>query len=477
MTRILLVEDEPVIRAELARMLRRAGHEVQEAEDVPAALQRVPRSFDLVLTDVRLPGESGDMLLDHAGDIPVILMTAFGSVSSAVDAMKRGAVDYLTKPIDPAELLLVVQRALSRRAPRVRVEPVDATAPGIVGSSQVMRDVLTRVELVARTDTTVLILGESGTGKELVARAVHQNNTRRKGPFVAVNCASLPEGLMESELFGHERGAFTGAAGARQGLFESAEGGTLFLDEIGELPLAAQARLLRVLQEREVRRVGANRARSIDVRLVAATHRDLRAMVRDGEFRQDLYFRLNVFDLTLPPLRDRGQDVFELALVLGAQIAARLGRPAPSLTPEARQAMSDWHWPGNVRELENRLERALILSEDGVLTPSLLRLDEVYTNPRGVPAVGAPGIGGAGAAAGTLSSAGAAPSPAASSPAASSPGASAPVSGQPASLEDYFRQFVTTHQHDMTETELAQALGISRKTLWERRKRLGIPRP
>ena len=232
-----------------------------------------------------------------------------------------------------------------------------------------------------------------------------------------------------------------------------------------------------MLQEREVRRVGANRARSIDVRLVAATHRDLRAMVRDGEFRQDLYFRLNVFDLTLPPLRDRGQDVFELALVLGAQIAARLGRPAPSLTPEARQAMSDWHWPGNVRELENRLERALILSEDGVLTPSLLRLDEVYTNPRGVPAVGAPGIGGAGAAAGTLSSAGAAPSPAASSPAASSPGASAPVSGQPASLEDYFRQFVTTHQHDMTETELAQALGISRKTLWERRKRLGIPRP
>jgi len=291
------------------------------------------------------------------------------------------------------------------------------------------------IDKVAPTDSTVLILGESGTGKELVARAIHARSPRSDAPIVAVNCASIPDTLVESELFGHERGAFTGADRDRPGLVESAGGGTLFLDEIGELPLPAQAQLLRVLQDGEVRRVGSGQVRHIDVRLVAATHRDLKQLVQDSLFRSDLYFRLRVVELTLPPVRARGKDLLELSHFLLEKVCRRLNRPRLALAPSALQAISGYPWPGNVRELENAIERAVILCEDDRITPELLAID--HADPGSDPAGGA---------------------------------------SQDLSLEDYFRRFVREHQDRLTETELARRLGISRKTLWERRQRLGIPR-
>ena len=296
-----------------------------------------------------------------------------------------------------------------------------------------MREVRSRIGKVAPTDTTVLVLGESGTGKELVARAVHEQSGRRDAPVITVNCAAIPETLIESELFGHEKGAFTGAVGKRQGLVEAADGGTLFLDEIGELPPPAQARLLRVLQEGEIRPVGAAHARRVDVRLIAATHRDLQAMVEQGDFREDLYFRLNVVRVELPPLRERGEDIETLAGFLLEKACRRLNRPPMCFTDEALGAIRGHRWPGNVRELENAVERAVILGEGGELSAENLGLE--------TPA---------------------------------STGDEGPTAGE--SLEEYFIRFVRRNEGSMTETELARRLGISRKTLWERRQRLGIPR-
>jgi DNA-binding NtrC family response regulator len=283
-----------------------------------------------------------------------------------------------------------------------------------------------------------LIVGSSGTGKELVARALHEQSRRCSAPMITVNCAAIPTNLVESELFGHEKGSFTGAVGAQEGVVEAADGGTLFLDEIGELPLEAQARLLRVLQEGEIRRVGAARTKRVDVRLIAATHRDLRAMVSAGEFREDLYFRLHVMEVALPPLRERGADVQELATSLLARSCERLHKPRLAFDEAAIAAICSYEWPGNVRELEHAIERAVILSDDGPVTPELLSLDP--TRSRRITA---------------------------QTPASS---------GLELSLEEYFKMFLETHQESMTETELAERLGISRKALWERRQRLQIPR-
>jgi len=440
MARVLVVEDEVVVRAELKRLLERSGHAVVEAGSVQEAKAAHPETFDLVISDLRLPGGQGTELIAAAEDVPVLIMTAYASVRSAVQAMKDGAADYLSKPFDPDELVLLVERLLGQatlkrqhaalRAESERRFPIDGT----VGRSAAMQQVFDRVHKAAPTDATVLVLGESGTGKELVARALHARSARKDAPFIAVNCAAIPETLIESELFGYVRGAFTGANGDHPGLVEAAHGGTLFLDEIGELPLTVQSRLLRVLQDGEVRRVGATHSRRADVRLVAATHRDLKKLVDENAFRGDLYYRLKVVEVRLPPLRERGDDVVELAQVLGARAAKRLGRPEPRLTPAALEALKAHHWPGNVRELENAIERALILSDDVALTPELLGLEE------------------------------APPAPAA--PAA-----------EDASLEAYFRRFVEEHQGELSETELAKKLGISRKTLWERRLRMGLPRP
>ncbi|MFT3776376.1 MAG: sigma-54 dependent transcriptional regulator [Minicystis sp.] len=440
MSRILIVEDEVVIRTELRRLLARQGYDVAEAGSVREAEEaHDPASFDLILADVRLPGASGMDLVDRAGGVPVLMMTSYATVRSAVDAMKRGAVDYIAKPFDHDELLALVASILARprAAPPIPPARPSAGAPealaGILGDSPPMRDLARRAQKVGPSDATALVLGESGTGKELVARALHQLSRRSKQPFIPVNCAAIPEGLIESELFGHERGAFTGAHAAHAGLVEAADGGTLFLDEIGELPASAQARLLRFLQTGEVRHVGSTHARRVSVRVVAATHRDLAALAEGGAFRKDLYFRLRVIELRLPPLRERGGDALVLARHFLDRAAARAGVPVPQITPEAERALLAHPWPGNVRELENAVERAVVLGEDGVVTPELLAL--------GVE------------------------------------GAPAAEEAETLSLDEYFRRFVLEHQGEMTETEIAKRLGISRKALWERRQRFNLPRP
>jgi DNA-binding NtrC family response regulator len=310
---------------------------------------------------------------------------------------------------------------------------------GLVGDCPAMREVFERVRKVAPTDATVLILGDSGTGKELVARAVHAKSLRQDAPIIAVNCASIPETLIESELFGHEKGAFTGAHTSHAGLVEAADGGTLFLDEIGELPAPVQARLLRVLQEGEVRRVGATISRKVNIRLIAATHRNLRQMVQDSHFREDLYFRLRVVEIQLPPLRERGDDILSLADFLLAKTCRRLNRAALEFTEEARHAISMHKWPGNVRELENAIERAVILGDGRSITSEMLAIDAPLLTPTEANELE-----------------GEAPS---------------------GTLAEYFRKFVLEHQHQLSETELARRLGISRKALWEKRHRMGIPRP
>ena len=456
MSRILVVEDEPIIRGEIHRLLARHGHDVTEAGSVAEVTGECDfDAFDLVITDLRLPGVPGTDLIERAGATPVLVMTSYATVKSAVEAMKLGAADYVAKPFDHDELLLLVDRLLVQGRLRRQVaalrSDVERNFPvsGMIGRSASMQDVFARITKVAPTDATVLIRGESGTGKELVARAIHEQSPRRDAPIVAVNCAAIPESLIESELFGHEKGAFTGAASTHTGLVEAAAGGTLFLDEIGELPAAAQARLLRALQEGEVRRVGATRTRRIDVRIIAATHRDLPQMVQAGQFRQDLYFRLRVVDILLPPLRERGEDVDDLAEHLLDQAMRRLGKPGLSFTAPALAAIHDYHWPGNVRELDNAIERAAILCDIGRITPELLALDEPGPFAEGTSPTDDAGHG---------------------------PEDSAVLANGGETLEDYFRRFVIEHQDRMSETELARRLGISRKALWERRARLNIPR-
>jgi two-component system response regulator FlrC len=378
MAKILIVDDETGIREFVADALADDGHETVTAEDGVAALRQLhARAFDVMLTDLRMPGalDGIDLLRKAKAELPdmeVILLTAYGTVDNAVEAMKLGAFDYLQKPLrSPSELRLLVSRALERRrllslhdaATRER----DETTPPLTYGDPVMLPVVRAIEKVAPTNASVLLLGESGTGKELAARTVHRLSRRADGPFIAVNCAAISEHLMESEIFGHEKGAFTGAAAARRGRLELAEGGTLFLDEIAELKPELQAKLLRVLQERRFERVGGTRTIDVDVRWIAATNRDLEGMVRAGDFREDLFHRLAVFPIRMPPLRERRQDLLPLAETLLARISAELGRPPLRLDDEARRRISAGAWPGNVRELANALERAAILSEGETL--------------------------------------------------------------------------------------------------------------
>jgi DNA-binding NtrC family response regulator len=451
-SRILVVEDEAVIRSALRRLLERHGYEVMESASMEQAreLEDLPGT-DLIIADLRLPGAPGTDAIHMLDGVPVLIMTSFASVRSAVESMKQGAVDYIAKPFNHDEMLLSVQRILGenriRRQNRALKLDIARAYPvtGMVGSSPAMQAVFERVDKVAPTDATVLIVGESGTGKELVARALHERSGRSSAPMITMNCAAIPSSLVESDLFGHEKGAFTGAVGAHEGVIETADGGTLFLDEIGELPLEVQARLLRVLQDGEMRRVGAARSKRVDVRLVAATHRDLPKMVGDGSFREDLYFRLRVMEIHLPPLRERDDDVCELAQVLLEKSCARLHKTQLNLDSEALDAMRAYRWPGNVRELENAIERAVILCDGEHIGAELLALD----GPRDTWI---------------------------SSPDAPATGAEDGSGRTDLSLEEYFKAFVEAHQDELTETQLAQRLGISRKALWERRQRLGIPK-
>ena len=394
---VLLVEDRDSLRAVLRDTLKAEGYAVVEAADGDDAVRSLARERLLaVVTDLKLPGASGHEVLAAARDtdanLPVIVMTAYGTVDDAVRAMKAGAADFLTKPVDPDHLLLVLGRAVERRALLeenllLREEFAERLGfPRIVGDSPPMQVLSGQIRKVAPTDATILLEGESGTGKELFARAVHHLGLRKDGPFIAVNCAAIPETLIENELFGHEKGAYTGADRARPGRFEMADGGTLFLDEIGELGAAVQSKLLRVLQERSFERVGGNRTVRVDVRVVAATNRDLRAAVSRREFREDLFFRLAVVALTVPPLRARADDVESLALHFLTRFGRELGREQIRFSDESLAVLRGHPWPGNVRELENCVERAVILADGDVLEPAHLGLGGGPRHPGDVAA-------------------------------------------------------------------------------------------
>jgi len=443
MERILIIEDEIVIRRALSKLLQRKGYEVFEAGSVAEGEEHHSLdSFHLIIADLRLPGGLGTDVIDQCGATPVLIMTSYASISSAVDSMKAGAADYIAKPFNHDEILIVADRLIRQnvifRQNLILKREINQTYPvaGMVGDSDAIRQVFARIEKVAPTDSTVLIYGESGTGKELVARAIHEQGARKSIPLVTMNCAAIPDSLIESELFGYEKGAFTGAEKSTQGLIESADNGTLFLDEVAELSPSAQAGLLRVLQEGELRRLGSTKTKRVNVRVLAATHRDLVARVDEGLFRDDLLYRLKVIEIDLPPLRDRKEDLPALAEHLLQRIRSKLNREVHGFSPGAVKKISEYDWPGNVRELENAIERALILCDGSEITPDLLNFEKIGDN--------------------------------------SHQGSRSTSSKK--SLDEYFVTFVRQHEREMNETELARELGISRKTLWERRQRFDIRR-
>src|SRR6202007_629387 len=377
---LLLVEDKNELRAMLRKALERSGYTVDEAPDGSAAVQKVrARRYLLVITDLKMPGASGLDVLRRTkpadATIPVILLTAFGSVEEAVTAMKEGAFDFLQKPVDLDHLKLLVQRAarqqeLLRENLLLREEYAARYGfPRIVGEHESIRGISRQIQRIAATDSTALLLGESGTGKELFARAIHHLSARREQPFVALNCAAIPEGLVENELFGHERGAFTGAGSRKVGKMDLAHRVTLFLDAIGELPLAIQAKLLRVLEERRFERVGGTQSIDVDVRIVVATNRDLQKQVQEKLFRDDLYFRISTVPMTIPPLRDRGNDVLLLANHFLEKFSREFTKPGAHLRDDAKHSIQKYHWPGNVRELQNAIERAVFLSDGPTISP------------------------------------------------------------------------------------------------------------
>ena len=448
MNQVLVVEDEEVIRNALKRLLDRHDYQVSEAGTVKESLEKYYMdNFDVIIIDLRLPGAPGTDLI-KATKTPVLIMTSYSSIRSAIDSMKMGAVDYIAKPFEHNEIIETISKIIREHSreekPASNEEEHEPPVHGMIGSCPQMMELFRRIRKVAQTNSTVLINGESGTGKELVARAIHNLSSRQDQEMISVNCAAIPENLIESELFGHEKGAFTGATATRTGLVEAANASTLFLDEIGELPLEAQARLLRVLQENEIRKVGSVQSKKVDVRLVAATHRDLKQLVVDGNFREDLYYRINVMTLLIPPLKERGNDILELADAILQRTCTRLKTPMMQFSDSASRAIASYTWPGNVRELENAIERAVVLAEGHEIGEELLAID----NEAGKAAL--------------ESSQPEQPTPA------------EPI--EELSLEDYFQRFVLEHQDTMNETQLAKKLGISRKCLWERRQRFGIPR-
>jgi DNA-binding NtrC family response regulator len=456
-TRVLVAEDDRVARDLLCEILRGEGYEVDAVDDGAGAIERVQsgeEKYDLVVSDVRMERSGGLDVLEaftsKAPDTPVILITAFGDVAGAMEAIQRGAYDYVSKPFNIEELRLTVGRALERRrlVAEQKTVPSDAKThlQDIVGKSAVMLEVYKLVARVAGSTATVLVEGESGTGKELVARAIHTHSPRAGAPFVPVNCTALTESLLESELFGHARGAFTGAVAAKRGLFEAANGGTMFLDEIGDMGPKMQAQLLRTLQDGEVRPVGGSEAIRVDVRIVCATNKDLDAEVKAGRFREDLYFRINVVTIHLPPLRERGEDVPILVAHFLAKLARRERRAPAALSPEALKLLSNYAWPGNVRELENAIERAVAVAKGNVVLPSDLP-----------PEVG----GGAGTLAATAAAGGA----------TTEIGiiADRPTLGE---LERRYIQLVLTESAG-NKKKAAEKLGIDRRTLYRALERGG----
>jgi two-component system, NtrC family, response regulator HydG len=437
MTQVLIVQPDAAARARLRGILESNGFSV--AEPSAACLQvRALESVDVsgyacILASCEF-GADGLEVLRLWHDAPVILAADQPDVRQAVSAMKRGAYDYLPAPLLPDELIAAVERCITEHRRRSGAGTLGTGFP-MVGDSLAMRELYARISKIGPTNSTVLIRGESGTGKELVARALHAASARAKAPMITLNCATIPPHLIETELFGYSP-KDADPQQARTGLLEAADGGTLFLDEIGELGLEAQARLLRVLQAGESRHFGSAETFPVDVRLITATHRDLHKLISTGRFREDLFYRLNVVALEVPPLRERQNDVLQLADFILGRICARLGKANMRFSGGARQAIAEYPWPGNIRELANAVERAVILCDSELIDPDLLAIEIGSIRPADV----------------------------------------APAGTERTSLEDYFVNFVLTHQDNLTETELAEKLGISRKSLWERRQRLSIPR-
>ena len=382
--KILVIDDQELMRESLRETLNRAGYEVQAVGSGREGLERFERdSYSVVITDLRMPDVSGMKVLTQVNsltpEVPVIVITGHGSIENAVEAMKHGAFDYITKPFDPDRIEILVQRALRQHqlvceneSMRSRLDESDKVRE-MVSRSPALKRLFPEILKIANSSVTVLVQGESGTGKEVVAKAIHYSGSRRSKPFLAVNCAALSAGLLESELFGHEKGAFTGADRMRKGRFELADGGTLLLDEIGEIDPGLQAKLLRVMQEKRFERVGSSASRAVDVRIVATTNKNLQHAVREKKFREDLYFRLNVIPFCVPPLRERREDILSLTQYFLERVAAREGRPVKRITPDAAELLMEYSWPGNVRELENLMERASVLDFGDTITVELIR--------------------------------------------------------------------------------------------------------
>jgi DNA-binding NtrC family response regulator len=455
---ILIVEDETKMRRLLELNLADEGYAVHSAADAEAGLNIVRQEkIDLVLTDLKLPGMDGleflQMLKRANTMIPVVVMTAYGTVETAVEAMKAGAADYVLKPFPLAEIQLVIRKELDVR--RLREENVSLREAlsqryefkNIVARSPKMQEILAIVERVAPTNSTVLLGGESGTGKDLIARAIHQHSRRSSGPFVKINCTAIPENLLESELFGYEKGAFTGAVNPKPGKFELADKGTIFLDEIGDVPSAIQVKLLRVLQEREFERLGGTKTLKVDMRLVAATNRDLRAALEQGTFREDLYYRLNVVPISIPPLREHKEDIPYLVDHFIERFSRESGKQMSGITPGALNMLLNFHWPGNVRELENIIERAVAFANDATIDVQDIRLDL---------------------------------SPVRDRPATSSAGgvaASGPFPPEGMTLEQYEDEIIreALRRANGNKSQAARLLGLSRNALRYRLSKMGVP--
>ena len=446
---ILVIEDEPKMRRLLELQLAEEGFHARTASDAETGLQLLNKdSCDLVVTDFKLPGMSGLEFLQAVkridANLPVVIMTAYGTIESAVEAMKAGASDYVLKPFSLAELVLVIRKELAARQLREENRSLREALGrryeynNIVAESGKMQAVLQMVERVAPTNATVLLGGESGVGKDLIARAIHEHSHRASGPFVKINSTAIPENLLESELFGYEKGAFTGAASSKPGKFELADKGTLFLDEIGDVPPATQVKLLRVLQEREFERLGGTKTLKVDVRLIAATNRDLRAALEQGAFREDLYYRLNVVAIDIPPLRERKEDIPALASFFLERVARESGKPVQGITPQALKLLMEFHWPGNARELENIIQRGVALSSGTMLDVADIHLD---TSPPRTPA----GV--------------------------------APVLPEGMALEQWEDEIIreALRRANGNKSQAARTLGLSRNALRYRLSKLGVP--
>ena len=444
--RLLIVEDETTLRESLKRVFIREGYEADTAGSTEEALTVFEEgAYDLIITDIILPGRDGIEFLKEIKernlDQLVIVMTAYASLETAIGALRAGAYDYILKPIIHEEIKRIIWNALNVRSLRaenlILKKQIEKRYDfeNIIGESPVIKDLIEQVKKISDSKSNILILGETGTGKELFTRAIHYNSSRRDKPFIPINCSAIPDNLLESELFGYVKGAFTGAVNSKRGLFEEADGGTIFLDEIADLSPALQAKLLRVIDDHEIRPLGSTQSRKVDIRLIAATNKDIVAAVKEGLCREDLYYRLNVVTLTLPPLRERKEDIFLLAKHFLSAYAREIGKPVMGFHETALKLFHDYSWPGNVRELQNIIERAVLITDMETIYPEHLPEEMKTTNPFLSEAL-----------------------------------------DKSLSIENYTRQFIERYQSSLSEQKLAAGLGITRKALWEKRKKWGLAR-